>query len=206
MDPLTHGLTSFALKRAFFPRAPRPILISMILAGTLADLDWFCAFLGPATYLNWSYGPIHSISIAILLALLVSLAMLAYARSRGVILTGMLWWFAPLCASLLHIGMDALLYAGAKLFWPFSPKRVSLDWAPSFDLWVLALLSAGILIPELFRLVTEEIGAKSKKPSGQVGGVVVFALLAAYFVLRGMLHGEAALLILERSYAGESAR
>lgn len=206
MDPLTHTLASFALKRSFFPKLPRPVLVSMILAGTLADLDWFSSFLSPSFYLNWNYGPFHSIAVAILLALLISLAMRAYAKSRGILLSGFLWWFAPVCAALLHIGMDALLSSGPKLFWPISPKRFALDWAPSFDLWGLGLLVVGILVPELFRLVTEEIGAKSKKPRGQVGAVFAFVLLVAYFVTRGMLHGEAALLILERSYAGESAR
>lgn len=206
MDPLTHTLASFALKRSFFPKLPRPVLVSMLLAGTLADLDWFSAFVSPSFYLNWNYGPLHSILVAILLALLVSLAMRTYAKSRGVLLSGSLWWFAPLCAALLHLGMDALLSSGPKLFWPISSKRFALDWAPSFDLWVLGLLALGTLVPELFRLVTEEIGAKSKKPRGQVGAAVTFVLLVAYFVLRGMLHSEAALMILERSYAGESAR
>lgn len=206
MDPLTHGLASFALKRGFFPKVPRPVLISMILAGTLADLDWFSGFVSPAFYLAWNYGPLHSFVVVILLALLVSLAMRTYAKSRGVIFSGILWWFAPLCAALLHLGMDTLLSSGIKLLWPFSSKRLALDWAPSFDLWVLGLLAVGILVPELFRLVTEEIGAKSKKPRGQAGAVVAFVFVVGYFVLRGLLHGEAALMILERSYAGESAR
>ena len=206
MDPLTHALSSFALKRGFFPKASRPVLASMILAGTLADLDWFSAFVSPSSYLRWSYGPLHSVVAAILLTLLVSFAIRAFAKSRGIVLTGVLWWFAPLCASLLHIGMDTLLSSGTKLLWPISPKRIALDWDPSFDLWVLGLLAVGILVPELFRLVTEEIGAKSKKPRGQVGAIIAFVLVVAYFVLRGMLHGEVALVILERSYAGESAR
>ncbi len=206
MDPLTHSLASFALKRGFFPKLPRPILVSMILAGTLADLDWFSGFVSPSFYLNWNYGPLHSVIVAILLALLLSLAMRAYAKSRGVNLSGILWWFAPLCATLLHLGMDTLLSAGPKLFWPISPKRFALDWVPSFDLWVTGFLVLGILLPELFRLVTDEIGAKSKKPRGQTGAVLTFVLVVAYFVLRGMLHGEAALVILQRSYAGESAR
>lgn len=206
MDPLTHSLASFALKRGFFPKVPRPVLVSMILAGTLADLDWFAAFVSPSFYLSWNYGPLHSLIAAISLALLVSVAMRAYAKSRGIALTGILWWFAPLCASLLHVGMDTLLSSGPKLLWPISPKRIALDWAPSFDLWTLGLLAAGLLLPELFRLVTEEIGAKSKKPRGQFGAVIAFALLTVYFVARGMLHADAALVIMQRSYAGESAR
>lgn len=206
MDPLTHTLASFALKRAFFPKVPRPVLASMIFAGILADLDWLIGFVGPSAYLKWNGGPLHSIAVAILLALLVNFAMRAYAKSRGVVISGTLFWLAPVCAALLHIGMDSLLSTGVQLLWPLSPRRIALDWAPTFDLWVLGMFAVGLLLPELFRLVTDEIGAKSKKPRGQVGAVAAFVLVVAYIVLRGMLHGEAALMILERSYAGESAR
>lgn len=206
MDPLTHALASFALKRAFFPKVERPVLISMLLAGTLSDLDWLSSLLGPSAFLKWNGGPLHSIVGSLFLAFLISVAIRAYAKSRGITLQGILWWLAPVCAALLHVGMDTLLSSGIKLFWPISPSRVALDWAPTFDLWILILLTLGMLLPELFRLITDEIGAKSKKPRGQVGAIVVLALIAAYIVGRGMLHGSAALMIMQRSYAGESAR
>ncbi len=206
MDPLTHGLASFALKRSIFPKVPRPVLISMLLAGILADLDWLSSFFGPSAYFVWNGGPLHSIAGALILANGVSLAMRSYAKSRGVLLTGAFWWFAPVCAALLHVGMDSLLPAGVKLFWPFSSTRIELDWAPNFDLWSLVFLAAGILLPELFRLVTEEIGAKSKKARGQVGAVVSLLLLIAYIGVRGSLHSSAESMLMERSYAGESAR
>src|SRR5262249_39710889 len=116
------------------------------------------------------------------------------------------WWLAPACAALLHVGMDILLSAGIKLFWPFSAVRAGLDWAPDFDLWLLALLLAGIFLPELFRLVSDEIGAKSKKPRGQAGAVAAFVLIAAYFGARGLMHTNAVAMLMERSYSGESAR
>ena len=206
MDPITHGLASFALKRGFFPRVPRPVLVSMILAGTLADLDWFSGLFAPSVYLSWNGGALHSLAGAVILAFVVSLAIRFYAKSRGVLLTGILWWLAPVCAALLHAGMDALLSTGVKLFWPFSSARVALDWAPSFDLWVLILLAAGFFLPELFRLVSDEIGAKSKKPRGQAGAITALVLIAAYFSARGMMHASAVAMLAERSYSGESAR
>jgi hypothetical protein len=39
MDPLTHALASYTLKRAAFPRAPRSTTIAMLIAGTVADID-----------------------------------------------------------------------------------------------------------------------------------------------------------------------
>jgi len=178
----------------------------MILAGTLADVDFLSALFGPSAFLSWSGGPLHSIVGAIAIGFLVSLLIRTYAKSRGVILSGVLWWLAPICAALLHVAMDTLLSSGVTLLWPISTKRIALDWAPGFDLWILILLVIGIFLPELFRLVSDEIGAKSKKPRGQGGAVVTIVLIAAYFVLRGILHAGAAMTMLERSYAGESPR
>ncbi len=206
MDLLTHGLASFALKRSIFPKVPRPVLISMLLAGTLTDLDWLSTFFGPTAYFVWNGGPLHSVAGAVIPAFAVGLAMRAYAKSRGLLLTGALWWLAPVCAALMHVGMDSVLSTGVKLFWPLSSVRVELDWAPSFDLWILVLLAAGIFLPELGRLVTEEIGAKSKKARGQVGAFIALLLVFAYFGLRGVLHRSASSLLIERSYVGESAR
>src|SRR5262245_58275398 len=116
----------------------------MILAGTLTDLDWLSSLLGPSSYLRWNGGALHSFVGAAVLALAVSLAIRAYARSRGVVLSGAWWWVAPIWAAFLHVGMDALLSKGVKLFWPFSSTPVALDWAPNFDLWILVFLTAGI--------------------------------------------------------------
>ena len=206
MDPLTHGLASFALKRGIFPKAPRPVLISVLLAGTFADFDWFSGSFGPAAYLKWHGGALHSILGALLIAFVISFGVRAYAKSRGVSLTGAMWWLAPMCAAILHIGMDSLLSTGILLLWPFYTTRIALDWTPEFDLWLLLSFLAGILLPELFRLVSDEIGAKSKKPRGQVGAVIALILVAAYFGARGIMRTSAVAMLLERSYLGESAR
>src|SRR5262249_34936681 len=105
-----------------------------------------------------------------------------------------------------HVGMDALLSTGVKLFWPFSSARIALDWTPNFDLWLLILLLAGIFLPELFRLVSDEIGAKSKKARGQTGAITALVLAVAYFGARGLMHTSAISTLAARSYAGESAR
>jgi len=177
----------------------------MIFAGTLADVDSLSVLFGPSAFLSWNGGPLHSIVGAIAIGLLVGILIRTYAQSRGVRLSGVLWWLAPICAALLHVGMDALLSSGVNLFWPILTKRIALDWAPGFDLWILILLVIGIFLPELFRLVSDEIGAKSKKPRGQAGAVVALALMAGYFALRGTFHTSAALMIMQRSYAHESA-
>jgi inner membrane protein len=102
--------------------------------------------------------------------------------------------------------MDLGQSAGVELFWPFSPRRFALDWLPHLDLWVLGILLAGILLPTLSRLVTEEIGAKSKGPRGKVGASLALAAMILYVVLRFVLHGNALAALESRSYRGESPR
>ncbi len=46
MDPLTHVLASYTLKRAAFPRTPRSTTIAMLIAGTIADIDVLSKFAG----------------------------------------------------------------------------------------------------------------------------------------------------------------
>jgi len=56
----------------------------------------------------------HSTVGAVVLAFIVSVA-IGYAKSRGVLLSGVVVE-APICAALLHVGMDALLSMGLNCF------------------------------------------------------------------------------------------
>ena len=62
---------------------------------------------------------------------------------------------------------------GIKLLWPFSQKWYGWDLANSVDAWIIFFLLCGLLVPELFRLVLEEIGSKPKKRGRQRGAIVV---------------------------------
>jgi hypothetical protein len=114
--------------------------------------------------------------------------------------------YASLCAALLHIAMDGCQSEGVELLWPFSPRRFALDWLTNVDLWILGILLAGILLPALSRLVTEEIGAKSKGPRGKVGASLALAGTLLYIVLRFVMHGNALATLESRTYRGESPR
>jgi hypothetical protein len=102
--------------------------------------------------------------------------------------------------------LDLCQSTGLELLWPFSPRRFALDWLPQADLWILGILLAGILLPALSRLVTEEIGAKSKGPRGKVGASLALAGMLLYVVLRFVLHGNALATLESRTYRGESPR
>jgi hypothetical protein len=84
---------------------------------------------------------------------------------------------------------------------------VSLAWTAwnllsNVDPWVLALLALGLLLPELFRLVSEEIGERGKGPRGQRAAVATLLLLLIYVGARAGLHSRAVDELYSREYRG----
>ncbi len=207
MDPLTHALASYTLKRAAFPRAPRFATIAMLIAGTIADLDLLSAKFGPSTFLTFYRTYFHSVLAALLFSLLLAVPFLLRKRGPEDKQVSLLPIFlAALSAAVLHLLLDLCQSTGVELFWPFSPRRFALDWLPHLDLWILGILLAGILLPMLSRLVTEEIGAKSKGPRGKVGASLSLAATILYVVLRFVLHNNAIAALESCTYRGEAAR
>ena len=207
MDPLTHALASYTLKRAAFPRVPDSTTIAMLVAGTIADLDSLSKLAGPSAFLNFYRTYFHSLLAALLFSLLVTLPFLLHKREPTEKQTPPIPIFlAALAASVLHLLMDLCQSTGVELFWPFSTRRFALDWVAPLDLWILGILLAGIVLPALSGLVTEEIGAKSKGPRGKVGASLALATMILYVVLRFVLHGNALAAMESRTYHGESPR
>jgi membrane-bound metal-dependent hydrolase YbcI (DUF457 family) len=207
MDPVTHALASYTLKRAAFPRVPRPVTLAMLVAGTIADLDALSAYFGPSAYLTFSRTYFHSLTAALLFGVFVTLPFLLRksdpAKPQP---TFLIIFVAAFSAAVLHLLMDLFQSAGVELLWPFSSRRFATDWVAHLDLWILAILLAGILLPVLSGLVTEEIGARSKGPRGKLGASLAFAALILYFVARFVLHGNALAAMESRTYRGELSR
>jgi len=207
MDLLTHALASYTLKRAAFPRAARPVTIAILLAGTLADLDIISTWIGPSAFLTWHRTYTHSLLFAFLLTLLVTLPFLLRNRRSPENKIPPLSVFMPaLAAALLHLLMDTCQSAGVELLWPFSSRRFALDWIAHLDLWIIAILLAGILLPMLSGLVTEEIGAKSKGPRGRIGASLALVALILYVVARFAFHSSTVASIESQKYRGERPR
>ena len=201
MDPVTHALASYTLNRAAFPSAPRQTTYAILLAGTLADLDLLSRLAGPSAFLALHRTFLHSLLAALLLSIVVALPFALRKSARFLSL-----FFPALVAAILHLLLDLAQSSGVALLWPFSSRRFALDWLPPLDLWILAILLAGILLPMLSRLVTEEIGARSKGPRGKVGASLSLAAVILYVVLRFVLHNNALAALDSRSYRGESPR
>jgi len=204
MDIPTHALTSFALARGFFPRRGWPIVVGMLIAGTIADVDQLSVFFGPAAYLAAHRTWTHSILATFLIAAIAAAITFYLDKKRTIPLHIML--AGAFGAAAAHIVLDLFQSAGETLLWPFRATRFAADYLPRIDPWILTLLLAGILLPELFRLVGSEIGAKQKTPRGRNGALVALALIVIYISARGVLHGDATSILDAHSYRGESPR
>ncbi|MGB9430880.1 MAG: metal-dependent hydrolase [Candidatus Acidiferrum sp.] len=204
MDIATHTLASYALVRGFFPHRRWPLILGMLVAGTLAGIDLLSAFFGPSAYFAAHRSYTHSLlgTVAVIVLALLFTRYLARKQSEP---------FLPLILPLtlaagLHVVLDLFQSEGVALLSPFRPARFAMDWLPSIDPWILAILIAGILVPELFRLVTSEIGAKQNSPRGRNGAIVALALIALYIGARALLHSGSIASLEAHSYHGESAR
>ena len=214
MDPLTHGLTSYAIKRGFFPRGSHLAGVLVVAAGMAADMDWMSHSFGPSPFLRWHGTYLHSIVAAIAIAF--GFACFSFAdppprahdpqqpsRPGTPFLPVFLTCFA---AALAHILMDATQSYGTMLAWPLSKARIALDWIPTIDPWILAILFAAVTLPLIFRLVSSEIGARDRAPRGRNAAWIGLTLVLLCIVGRAALHSRAVHMLEPHIYGGESAR
>ncbi len=207
MDIGTHALASLALSRAIMPRAPKLLWAWTIPAGVIADSDGLSASLGPASYLAWHRTYLHSFAASLIIGcVLAAVYRLAISNDLQRRLPVRNIFIAVLLAQWLHLGMDALQWQGTELLWPLRRTRFAADWLPSVDPWIIALLVSCIALPEFFRLVSSEIGAKDRRPPGFAGAIIGLALVTLYIGLRADLHADAVAQLQNRVYVGEAPR
>jgi inner membrane protein len=189
-------------------------VLGVVLAGTLADLDLVSAFVGPRAYLFTRQTITHSIlGTVVVIAVAVIAARLFHAKKRPLQKAAAIkdagnvtLVVAATLAAFLHVLMDLCASAGVALQWPWRETRFEWDWLPNMDPWILALLLAGILLPELFGLIGSEIGTKDTAPRGRNGAIAALVLVLIYVGARATFHANAAAQLDAHTYRGESPR
>ena len=167
MDPVTHSLAALVLGRACLPaqraRATRYATAALVVAANVPDLDILYWLAGPLPFLEHNRGWTHSVAAAAALAVPVALVTQALGRRRGHEIP--LRLLLPLClaGAASHLLLDWATADGTRLLWPLKSARYALDWFPTIDPWLLALLLLGLGLPALLRLILEEIGARRKE-------------------------------------------
>jgi membrane-bound metal-dependent hydrolase YbcI (DUF457 family) len=206
MDVFTHGLASYSITRAAFPRASGWTVLGAILAGMAANLDQLSAHAGPSAFSQWHRTATHSVVGTLVIVAAFAIAVLLLSRDKPNADSFRTIFLALVGACCLHVVMDLTQNESVQLLWPFRAQRYSADWVAHFDLWILLILLAGALLPQLLALVTEEIGAKSKAPRGRIGAIIALLAVVVYIGGRGILHGNGVAMMEARTYRGELPR
>ena len=205
MEPITHGLVSLAVARVAQRRLPRYGTSMLIVSGVAADLDYASYLAGPSAFLKLHRALFHSAigSVALIGAIATAFCFLDRKRpAKNPVARLTFAAAAAVCAMgvVVHLALDLCNGESVQLLWPF--KIVSAAWnlTQSLDPWILFLLLAGLLLPHLFRLVSDEIGERKKGAVGGKGAAIALILLLAYMGARAYLHSRAVDLLISREF------
>src|SRR5260370_1383825 len=216
MEPVTHFLFGAAMGRAGLSRKTARATATLTLAAEAADLDVLSRLGGSAFGLNHHRGSLHSFLAVRLVAAVVVGFIYLFWRLRGRKTRnpnlpprwGLLFAYACL-AGLSHILLDFTTSYGVRPFWPFSERWISWDIIFIVEPVLLVVLILGLILPSLFSLINEEIGARSKgpqtTPTGRLAATLALLAVFAYWGLRDYEHRRAVAALRSRNYQGADA-
>ena len=197
MEPVTHFLTGACLGRAGFNRSTALATATMALAAEAPDLDIIGQFHGRVFGFAHHRGFTHSFLGLPIVCAVVVLFMYGIWRLRGRKTHsgtpprwGLLFLYAYI-AGLSHILLDFTNNYGVRPFWPFWEKWYSWDIVFIVEPVLLVVLFAGLLVPEFFALISDEIGGKRKRLKGRLGAVLALVAVAAVWGVRDYEHRRA---------------
>ncbi|MGD0906295.1 MAG: metal-dependent hydrolase [Candidatus Acidiferrales bacterium] len=203
MDPLTHALTSVALGRAGFNKLARMATPMLLVSGLAADVDWVTRMVGPSAFLRGHRTATHSFVGTFVIIVLVSAAFW-FAGQKFPKMAVTIFPALVICTvgAGVHLLLDMLNGYGVKLLWPFRPAWYAWDIVATVDPCIIFFLLCGLLLPDLFRLILEEIGSKPKQ-RGLRGAIVGLVLVVLFVTGRGFAHQRAVALLDSREYRGQ---
>jgi inner membrane protein len=212
MQLVTYLLLSGVLARAARKFLPRYGLMMLVTAGVAAELDFVSYFAGPASFLKFHRTVLHSVVGALVMCCCIAGIYFLIDRSRRDktaeanssefrISSALV---VCLVGAAAHILLDLGDGIGVRLFWPFRQSWQAWDLLPPFDLWILVVLCAGLLIPYLGRMISEEIGERKRGAFGATAARIALVVVILYAGGRGISHSRATNLLRSRDYRGEA--
>ena len=202
MEPVTHFLTGACMSRAGLNRKSALATFTMVLAAEAADLDVLWELRGPIESLQHHRGVTHSfVGAPFVAAATLGFIYLLYLwkgpsgkphilRSKLPVRWGYLYWLA-LIAALSHLLLDYTTAYGIRLLEPFDWRWYSWDIVFIVEPVILVALIAGLVMPSLFGLINQEIGARSKGPRGRGGAIFALVCLVLLWGYRDFQHRRA---------------
>jgi len=182
---------------------------TVTLAAEAPDIDVLGEFKNPVFGFAHHRGFTHSfLGIALVSAVVVGLMYVIW-RLRGSKVKdpnllprwGLLFCFAYL-AGLTHILLDFTNNYGVRPFWPFSEKWYSWDIVFIVEPVILALLVAGLVLPDFFALIDSDLGVRRKAPRGRIGAILALLGVVALWGVRDFEHRRAVSALEARQYEG----
>jgi inner membrane protein len=200
--------------RAGFNRKTAYATLTMVLAAEAADCDILWLLKGPVEALQHHRGITHSfVGVPFMAAAVLVFVYLWHRFWRGrrklrPSLPPPRWGYLyglAIIAVLSHLLLDYTTAYGIRLFEPFDWRWYSWDIMFIVDPIMLGVLALGLVLPALFGLVDQDIGARSKGPRGRVGAIFALTCVVVLWGLRDYEHRRALNAMNSVTYNGASA-
>ncbi len=195
--------------RAGLNRKTALATLTLTLAAEAPDLDVIGAFRGPAFGFAHHRGFTHSfVGVPLDAVVVVGFVYLIWRLGGRKVNDaklpprwGLLFLYACL-AGLSHILLDFTNNYGIRPFWPFSEKWYSWDIVFIFEPVMFVFLVLGLVVPALFGMIDQEIGARRRRPRGRVAATLALAGVVLLWGLRDFEHRRAVGALEARTYNG----
>ncbi|MBZ5554881.1 MAG: metal-dependent hydrolase [Acidobacteriia bacterium] len=211
MDNLTHTLVGAALSRAGLNQKMRHASVALMIAANLPDIDIVTGAWGNLAYLQYHRGITHSMAGVTGLGLLFAGAIFflqkrSWRRQPEALPPPSFSTIAMVClvGTWSHLLLDFTNSYGVRPFMPFSDRWVSWDIEFIIDPLILTVLACGLVLPSLFRLISEEVGARAKA-RGRGGAIIALIFIVALWAVRDWNHRSALAKLSAFTYRGEDA-
>jgi inner membrane protein len=221
LEPITHILTGACMSRAGLNRKTGLATATLALAAEISDIDLVYAFRGPVNALQHHRGWTHSFLGVPFMAALALLVVWIWSRlfrkrrldpdaparlgrRRLPVRWGVLYGIA-LLGPLSHILLDYSTAYGIRMFEPFSYRWFEWDTVSIIEPFMLGVLILGLILPLLFALIQEEIGAHQPRFRGRAGAIAALAAVVLMWAVRDFYHRRAIVALGSHRYQGEEA-
>ncbi len=202
MDNFTHTFTAVAMSRAGLDRYSPYAGWLLFLGANAPDIDVFPGIGSGVRYIEWHRGFTHSLAFSpVLAAVAVGVVWLYPHKGKMALVPSFL---LALAGVLSHLLMDFWNPYRMRLFLPFSREWLGLDTFPVADFWLTPVILAFLVVPYLFRMISDEIGAR--RGSGRGGAYFALIFMLAWWGVRDFSHRRAVNILDSHVYRGLEPR
>ena len=192
------------MARCGFNRKTALATLTMVLAAEAADVDVVWGLKNSIAGLQHHRGITHSfVGVPFVAAGVLGFVYLLHRwrslrRARNPKASGtrlpVRWgylYFCAVLAALSHLLLDYSTAYGIRLFEPFNFRWYSWDIMFIVDPLMLIVLTAGLVLPALFSLISQEIGEHKKGPRGRGAAIAALVCVVLIWGVRDFQHRRA---------------